>query len=82
MCKIAYILSSLFIFSFSAIIATPAYAYLDPGTGSMILQGIIAGLAMISMTFKMWWYKLISIFKRSNKLDQEIDDNSGSAENK
>ena len=62
--------------------ATPAYAYLDPGTGSMILQGIIAGLAMISMTFKMWWYKLISIFKRSNKLDQEIDDNPGSVENK
>jgi hypothetical protein len=82
MCKIAYILSSLFIFSFSAIMATPAYAYLDPGTGSMILQGIIAGLAMISMTFKMWWYKLISIFKRSNKLDQEIDDNPGSVENK
>lgn len=82
MCKTVYIFSSLFIFSFLAIIATPAYAYLDPGTGSMILQGIIAGLAMISMTFKIWWYKLTSVFKRSKKLDQEIDNNHGSAENK
>ena len=26
---------------------SPAYAYLDPGTGSMIIQGLIAGLAAI-----------------------------------
>jgi hypothetical protein len=80
MYKLGYI--SLFIFSFQVIIATPAYAYLDPGTGSMILQGIIAGVAMISMTFKLWWYKLTSVFKRSKKLGQEIDNNPGSAENK
>ena len=45
----------------------------------MILQGLIAGLAMISMTFKIWWYKLTSVFKKSNKIDQDIDNNRESA---
>ena len=29
-----------------------ASAYLDPGTGSMILQGIIAGIAVVGFTLK------------------------------
>jgi len=45
----------------------------------MILQGLIAGLAMISMTFKIWWYKLTSVFKKPNKIDQDVDNNRESA---
>ena len=82
MSRFGYFLLSFFAFSFTASIATPAYAYLDPGTGSMILQGLIAGLAMISMTFKIWWYKLTSVFKKSKKTDQETDEPPESAENK
>ena len=33
-------------------LSTPAWAYLDPGTGSMILQGLIAGLAVAGLTIK------------------------------
>jgi hypothetical protein len=82
MSRPGYILLCFFVFSFIASIATPVYAYLDPGTGSMILQGIIAGIAMISMTFKIWWYKLTSVFKKPKKTDQEIDEPPESAENK
>jgi hypothetical protein len=82
MSRPGYILLCFFVFSFTASIATPVYAYLDPGTGSMILQGIIAGIAMISMTFKIWWYKLTSVFKKPKKTDQEIDEPPESAENK
>ena len=35
-----------------------AAAYLDPGTGSMILQGIIAGVAVVGLTLKTYWYKI------------------------
>ena len=35
-----------------------AFAYLDPGTGSMILQGIIAGIAVAGFTIKNYWYKI------------------------
>ena len=41
---------------------SPAYAYLDPGTGSMIIQGLVAGLAAIMFAcvafFKNSWYIL------------------------
>ena len=36
----------------------PAYAYLDPGTGSMIIQMAIAGILSLSFTIKMYWYKI------------------------
>lgn len=32
---------------FGAIAPNPAHAYLDPGTGSMILQGLAAGLVAL-----------------------------------
>ncbi|MDT8398536.1 MAG: hypothetical protein RQ899_07975 [Pseudomonadales bacterium] len=44
--------------------ASPAYAYLDPGTGSMILQGVIAGLAVASLTIRTYWYRLKSLFTK------------------
>ena len=42
--------------------ADPARAYLDPGTGSMILQGLIAGIAVAWFTIKTYWYKLAALF--------------------
>lgn len=41
---------------------TPAYAYLDPGTGSMILQGIIGAMAVGAATISVYWKKLTSVF--------------------
>lgn len=40
----------------------PAYAYLDPGTGSMILQGIIGGAAAGLFVMKMQWARIKSRF--------------------
>ena len=37
----------------------PACAYIDPSSGSMILQGIIAGIAAILVTAKLWWHRLL-----------------------
>jgi len=45
--------------------ATPAFAYLDPGTGSVIIQGLIAGIAMVGVTARMYWHKLQVFFGRS-----------------
>jgi hypothetical protein len=36
----------------------PAYAYLDPGTGSMMLQLLIGGIAGALVVIKLYWYKL------------------------
>lgn len=44
-----------------------AHAYLDPGTGSMLLQGLIAGLAATSVVIGRYWYKVKSYFVRSSE---------------
>lgn len=41
-----------------------AHAYIDPGTGSMLLQGLIAAVAAGLLTFKLWWRKLKGLLDR------------------
>lgn len=56
-----------------------AAAYLDPGTGSMILQGIIAGIAVGGFTIKTYWYKIRGLFGKNSPtsvLDGDDDSNS------
>ena len=42
-----------------------AAAYLDPGTGSMVLQGIIAGIAVVGFTIKNYWYRIRAFFGKA-----------------
>jgi hypothetical protein len=46
----------------------PAHAYLDPGTGSMIVQGLIGALAIGGAAVSGYWNKIRwaarSVFKR------------------
>ena len=53
---------------------SPAYAYLDPGTGSMLLQGLIAGLAAIISFLSIYWQKVKAFFvKQEPDIDIDID---------
>ena len=52
------------VFAAGIICPEKACAYLDPGTGSMILQVILAGVVGIGCTFKVWRDKIIHFFKR------------------
>lgn len=55
------------------IISYPAYAYIDPGVGSMFVQAIIAALLVIPFYFK----KIIAYIKHffsKNKKKDTIDD--------
>lgn len=42
----------------------PAWAYLDPGSVSLWIQGILAGIAAIASTSRFWWYRLKSLIKK------------------
>jgi hypothetical protein len=44
--------------------ASPALAYLDPGTGSILLQGVIAVIAAGAVALKLYWRRLKSVFGR------------------
>ena len=43
---------------FFALSIEPAFAYLDPGTGSMLLQVILGGIAAIGVALKLFWHKI------------------------
>jgi hypothetical protein len=49
--------------------ARSAQAYIDPGTGSYILQMLIAGLVGGVFFLKMFWIKIKSIFLGKKKED-------------
>ncbi len=42
----------------------PTFAYLDPGTGSMIVSAIIGALATVVFIFKGWFYKIFRMFRK------------------
>ena len=44
-------------------IAPPAHAYLDPGTGSMLLSALIGLAAAVALGLKMFWYRLVGLFR-------------------
>ena len=49
-----------------AVVPSSAQAYIDPGMGSMVLQGIIAAAVGGLVVIKMYWQRIIStIFKRN-----------------
>ena len=55
--------------------ADPVMAYLDPGTGSMMLQVILGGIAAIGVALKLYWQKLrVALgFRGKEKLEGETN---------
>ena len=51
--------------------AIDAHAYLDPGTGSMLLQVILGGVAAIGVALKLYWHKVATLFGFAKKQDPE-----------
>ena len=59
-----------------AILPINAFAYLDPGTGSAMLQGILGAVAAIAMVLKLYWHRLLRLLglrKDTVKKEQHID---------
>lgn len=52
-------LSALFV----GISTSGAHAYLDPGTGSMILQALLGGIAGLLVVGKLYWHKLLTMLR-------------------
>lgn len=53
-----------------------AHAYIDPGTGSIILQAILALIAGTAVTISIWWGNLKAFIRkifRSEKKENKTD---------
>ncbi len=61
------------------IFSKPAYAYLDPGTGSIIIQAILGFIAAAFVSINIWWIKVknffLTIFKSNKKKKSETNSN-------
>jgi hypothetical protein len=44
--------------------AAPAWAYIDPGTGSMLVQSALAIIAVVLVAWRTAWDKVKSFFSR------------------
>lgn len=53
----------------------PLQAYLDPGTGSMLLQVILGGIAAIGVALKLFWHRIriaIGLSKKPAAEDEAV----------
>ena len=56
--------SVLAVATLGLLIASPSHAYLDPGTGSIILQGLLAGMAVGIGLLRRYWQQFKSFLAK------------------
>ena len=56
----------------------PAAAYLDPGSGSYLIQLLIGSLLGAGLAIKMFWGRIVSFFTRSKPTGAEASETEGS----
>ncbi len=70
---------SLIVFFLSLTVPSAAYAYLDPGSGSMLLQLVLGGLAGLAVIAKLYWHRLLTLFGvHSQQAESDSETNSDS----
>ena len=48
-----------------------AQAYLDPGTGSMVLQLLLGGIAGAVVILKLYWRRFVGLFRGNSREESE-----------
>jgi hypothetical protein len=54
------------------LVPTQAFAYIDPGSGSMLLQLLLGGVAGLAVVVKLFWRRLLAFFG-VKKTDEDTD---------
>ena len=72
------VLPAVFLILFLSLKSSPAHAYLDPGSISLILQAIIAAIAGGLMTVKYWYWRVLRLFGRKKESERTENRNSTS----
>jgi hypothetical protein len=66
---------AFFFLIFYVLFVEPAYSYLEPGSGSILAQLIMGGIASVLVVFKFYWNKVKSFFIKKNS-NPEMEDTS------
>jgi len=73
--------ANLLVFAMLVSLPVPALAYIDPGTGSALIQGMIAAIAAIGVTAKLYWHRLVAFLSRKPDAPESADSESAKASN-
>ena len=74
--ELAHSLAAVFALVLSA---TPAHAYIDPGTGGMLLQLLLGGLAGAAVIVRLQWERIREMTRRMfSGRDKPGEDNPAS----
>jgi hypothetical protein len=44
-------------------LGTTVFGYLDPGTGSMLVQLLVGGVAAAAVAAKLYWYRILRLLR-------------------
>ena len=64
------IVTGLVLHSGSRLWARTRTSYIDAGSGSFIFQAVIGGLLAVAVAFRVFWRKLLGVFKRDDRQPQ------------
>lgn len=53
--------------AWTVVLAAPAQAYIDPGTGNFIFQLMLGTIVGAVATFKIWWSRVLAFVKAKPK---------------
>ena len=67
---ISLLFAAAFLFFLSA---EPAFAYIDPGSGSALISIIVGAFVAVGLAIKSFWYKITGIFGSKKPPSEDID---------
>ena len=47
------------------------FAYLDAGTGSMLMAAFAGGIAGIAVLFRLYWHRFLGVFSKNHRSQAE-----------
>ncbi|MCX7116282.1 MAG: hypothetical protein NTW08_10325 [Gammaproteobacteria bacterium] len=53
--------------------AQTAYAYLDPGAGSILLQGVMGAIAAVFVGLRLYWHRVLQLLGFKKKIEKKED---------
>ena len=57
-----------------SVFARPAWAYLDPASGSLLLQLVLGGVAGLALALKLFWRRIVGFFSFKKPNDEHSAD--------
>jgi hypothetical protein len=61
--------------------STAAHAYLDPGTGSILVQSLLAGIAGAAAVLSLYWQRIKAFFTNRRKQSADARSSATSSDN-